>query len=80
MTVRIIRWGIPALVAIAGIVIIVLGDTPVGEAVLCVAPCLALAGWLIRLSQEDVVDRDREEAARVFMDEHGRWPDEEPSA
>jgi nitrogen fixation-related uncharacterized protein len=21
-------------------------------------------------------DRDREEAARVFFDEHGRWPDE----
>jgi hypothetical protein len=25
-------------------------------------------------------DRDREEAARRYFDEHGRWPDESPSA
>ena len=80
MTVRIVRWGIPAIVAIAGIVIVVLGHKPVGTAVICVAPCLALAGWLMRLSQEDVIDRNREEEARVFMDEHGHWPDEEPTA
>jgi len=24
-------------------------------------------------------DRDREEEARVFYDEHGHWPDESPS-
>lgn len=23
-------------------------------------------------------DREREEAARVYFDEHGRWPDEAP--
>jgi len=23
-------------------------------------------------------DRDREEAARVYFDEHGHWPDERP--
>jgi nitrogen fixation-related uncharacterized protein len=25
-------------------------------------------------------DRDKEEAARVYFDEHGHWPDESPSA
>jgi hypothetical protein len=25
-------------------------------------------------------DRDREEAARRYFDEHGHWPDESPSA
>jgi len=24
-------------------------------------------------------DRDKEEAARVYFDEHGHWPDEAPS-
>ncbi len=76
---RIVRWGVPAVIALAGVVLIVLGATAVGEAVICVAPCLVVAGWLVRLSTDDVADRDREEAAREFLDEHGHWPDERPS-
>lgn len=77
---RIIRWGLPAACVVAGVTLVVAGVTAVGEAVIVVAPCLVLAGWLIRLASEDVADRDREEAARVFMDEHGHWPDEQPGS
>jgi hypothetical protein len=38
---------------------------------------IALVIWGL-LSGRD--DREKEEAARVYFDEHGHWPDEAPSA
>jgi hypothetical protein len=38
---------------------------------------IALVIWGL-LSGRD--DRDKEEAAREYFDEHGHWPDEAPSA
>jgi hypothetical protein len=34
-----------------------------------------LFGWLFRVGVEGDRERDLEEAARRYLDEHGRWPD-----
>ena len=41
-----------------------------------VAIAVFLLNWFFRLGVAGDVERDREEAARVYFDEHGRWPDE----
>jgi hypothetical protein len=35
---------------------------------------------LFRLGVEGDREREEEEAARAFLDAHGYWPDEDPSA
>jgi hypothetical protein len=34
--------------------------------------------WLYRASVDGDRERDEEEAARVYLDIHGHWPDESP--
>jgi hypothetical protein len=76
------RVWLPIGIAVAGLVAIVLGD---GRTTLAGAGVgLVLAGltvwminWMYRLSVASNLDRDREEQAREYFDEHGRWPDEE---
>ena len=43
-----------------------------------VAASVLLLNVLYRVGVQGDLERDDEEAARVFYDEHGRWPDEEP--
>lgn len=40
---------------------------------------IALLSVLHRAGVEGNADRDREEAARRYLDEHGHWPDERRS-
>jgi hypothetical protein len=47
-----------------------------GVALLVVAVTVWLLNWLYRLGIQSANDRDREERAREYFDEHGRWPDE----
>jgi hypothetical protein len=35
-----------------------------------------MINWMYRMSIESNRERDREEEAREYFDEHGRWPDE----
>ena len=44
------------------------------------ATAVLLLNVLYRMGVEGDKDRDREEDARRFFDEHGRWPDEPESA
>jgi membrane protein implicated in regulation of membrane protease activity len=90
-----VRVGLPAAIAIAGIVLIVVGHgrthgtgaTSLGNslaaggvALLIVAMIVWMLGWMFRMSVDSNRERDEEEAARRYFDEHGRWPDEEPRA
>ena len=75
-----VRYGIPAVLILAGIVCLfaVHGNrasegwalfTGAGIAVL-------LLNTLFRIGVEGDKDRDREERAREYFSKHGRWPDE----
>jgi hypothetical protein len=40
---------------------------------------VAICGGVVYFLVTGHEDRDREEAARAYFDEHGHWPDEAPS-
>jgi len=46
---------------------------------MCVGSGLALLllNWLFRLGAKGDQERDAEQAARDYLAEHGRWPDED---
>jgi hypothetical protein len=77
-----VRYGIALLFLVAGQVVLLVADrsvryetwagfTGAGLAIL-------LLGALLRIGTQGDRDRDREEAARRYFDEHGHWPDEAP--
>lgn len=71
------------MIAVAGVVLIVDGHgrsnsvaAAAGVALVVVAITVWLLNWLYRLGVQSADDREREEAARRYFDEHGRWPGE----
>lgn len=76
------RVWLPIGIAIGGVAAIVVGGgtdsgvSAIGVGLLIVALIVWLLNWMYRLSVSSNRDRDREEAARRYFDEHGRWPDE----
>jgi hypothetical protein len=75
------RVWLPVAIAVAGVVAIVLGHgrtvlAGAGVVLLGTALIVWMVNWLFRMSVESNRDREREEDARRYFDEHGRWPDE----
>jgi hypothetical protein len=79
-----LRYVLPAIVCAVGIV---WGMVAGGEQGLEIAIALIAAGssiWLmnllLRLGIAGDAERDEEDAARRYFDEHGRWPDDDRPA
>jgi hypothetical protein len=85
------RIWLPLAIGAIGVVLIVLGHGSVSEqagnrpleagagvGLLIVALIVWMLNWMYRMSVESNLDREVEERAREFFDEHGYWPDEEP--
>jgi hypothetical protein len=80
--VRALRWWIPATVCLIGVVIVVAeGFTSTGVDAFFAFVGAGASIWLInflwRLGISGDAERDSEEAARVYLAQHGHWPDEE---
>jgi len=78
-----IRYGIPLVLLIAGtIVTATAGGVGVAAGALffSAASAVLLLNVLYRIGVEGDKERDTEQSARDFFDEHGYWPDESPSA
>ena len=82
ITVNAVRYGIPAVLFIAGMVVWATGGSR-RRAARCSSArprrCCSL-NVLFRIGVEGDKERDREDEARRFFDEHGRWPDEPEGA
>jgi hypothetical protein len=79
IAVNTVRYGIPGALFIAGIVISAVGGNvgvAGGAMFISAATAVLLLNVLFRIGVEGDKARDREEEARRFFDEHGRWPDE----
>jgi ABC-type transport system involved in cytochrome bd biosynthesis fused ATPase/permease subunit len=75
------RVWLPIGIAVVGIVAIVVGHARTatagaGVVLLGTALIVWMINWLFRMSIESNKEREQEEEARRFFDEHGRWPDE----
>jgi hypothetical protein len=76
-----VRYILPAVVALVGIVILIFDQSLIGLEgfVLFVgaAGSILLLNVLHRIGVSGDADRDREEDARAYFDEHGHWPEED---
>jgi hypothetical protein len=75
-----VRYALPAVVALAGVLVLILNRSITGlegfAMGIGVAGSILLLNVLYRVGVSGDRERDDEEAARVYFDEHGRWPDE----
>ena len=77
MALNAIRYGIPLALFLAGtIVSATAGGVGVAAGALffSAASAVLLLNVLYRIGVEGDKERDREEAARIYFDKHGRWP------
>ena len=77
-----VRYALPIAIVIAGVVAMaVVGPSDDryvgGAAIIGAGLAVALLNWFFRLSVSGDRERDAEEAARRYFDEHGRWPDDQ---
>ena len=76
-----VRYVLPAVIALAGVLALIFNQTINGLEGLAmgigVAASILLLNDLYRVGVSGDHERDREEAARVYFDEHGRWPNDE---
>ncbi len=71
-----IRYGIPLVLLIAGVVVGAATDSVAAAALfLSAASAVLLLNVLYRIGVEGDKERDKEERARAYFDKHGRWPD-----
>jgi len=75
-----VRYGIPALLVIIGVVILLAdsGSRRWEGFAMCVGAALALLflTTVYNLGAEGDLEREDEEAARAHLRTHGRWPDD----
>jgi len=79
ITLNAVRYGIPAVLLIAGMVVWATAGRvgiAAGAMFVSAATAVLLVNVLFRIGIEGDKARDREEEARRFLDEHGHWPDE----
>jgi uncharacterized membrane protein YoaK (UPF0700 family) len=76
MALHAIRYGIPLVLFVAGVVVGAVTDSLAAAALFfSAATAVLLLNVLHRMGVEGDKDRDREDRARAYFDEHGRWPD-----
>lgn len=78
----VVRYGLGGTMVVAGVVIIVInpGGFGVDGFAMAVGGGLSvlMINYLFRLGVRGDLEREQEEEARRYFDEHGVWPDEEP--
>jgi hypothetical protein len=79
MALNAVRYGLPLALLLAGMVVWATSGRVgivVGAMFISAATAVLLLNLLYRIGVEGDKERDREEAARRYFDEHGRWPDD----
>jgi hypothetical protein len=83
MALHAIRYGIPVALFVAGAIVMATAGgvgLAAGALFFSAATAVLLLNVLHRIGVEGDRERDAEQDARDFFDEHGYWPDESPSA
>ena len=77
-----VRYGIPLLLGLTGIVLLFTADETVAAEAWAgftgAGIAVLLLNVLFRIGVQGEAERDREDEARSYFDRHGRWPDDEP--
>jgi hypothetical protein len=77
-----VRWGIGGILIVVGIVLFAFNVDGFGVDGFALGAgaggSVIMINWLFRVGVTGDKDREREEAARRFLEVHGYWPDERP--
>jgi hypothetical protein len=75
-----VRYGIGGLMVLAGVVLLIVSPSGLGTEGFGLAAggglAVLLLNFLYRMGVSGERDREDEERARRYFDEHGEWPDE----
>jgi hypothetical protein len=72
-----VRYVVPVVVVIAGVVIMAFGsesDLEGGAGFVSAGLAIYFVNWLFRIGADGDRERDVEQAARDYFNRHGRWP------
>ncbi len=78
----VLRYALPAVVVVAGLVVMALGsanDLEGGAGIVSAGLAIYFINWLFRVGVAGERERDAEEQAREYFDRHGYWPGEGPA-
>ncbi len=78
-----VRYGIPLVLVVAGMIVSATAGSvglAAGALFFSAGTAVLLLNVLFRIGVEGDKERDTEQEARNFFDQHGRWPDEPASA
>jgi hypothetical protein len=82
-TLIVVRYVLPSVLTLAGLILIVVHPRGAalhgGLGIIGAGLAAFLFAFLAKVSMSGDKFRDSEEEARRFFDEHGHWPDEDPS-
>jgi hypothetical protein len=82
-TLFVVRYVLPSALTLAGLILIAVHPRGAalhgGLGIIGAGLAAFLFAFLAKVSMTGDKFRDREEEARRFFDEHGYWPDEDPS-
>jgi hypothetical protein len=73
----IVRYVLPAVVVIGGLVVMSFGDEnhlEGGAGIVSAGLAIFFVNWLFRAGVSGDREREAEEAARDYFERHGRWP------
>ena len=77
----IVRYGLGAVMVLAGVVLLVISPATYGVDGFAMAVggglAVLLINFLFRLGVSGDQERAREEQARAYFDEHGEWPEDD---
>ncbi len=76
--IALLRYVLPGATVLAGVIVMALGseaDLEGGGAIVSAGLAIYFINWLFRTGAAGEQQREREDAARRYFDEHGRWPD-----
>jgi hypothetical protein len=84
VTLRLVRTWLPIIVVAVGFLLWAINPsttTAEGSAhIIGAGIAIWILNILFRIGVKGDIERDEEDAARTFFDQHGYWPDEEPPA
>jgi hypothetical protein len=79
---RVVRYWIPAVILAVGLAILLIRRDETGidafAALWGAGLSVALLNWLHRVGVSGERERDEEDEARRYLEEHGHWPDDPP--
>jgi hypothetical protein len=83
-TLLLVRWILPAIVCLSGVVAFAVSPSSInaegGAGLMGAGLSWMLLGYLFRVGVRGDEEREVEQAAREYLDAHGRWPTEDEYA